>query len=252
MSFNDDELERYARHIVLREIGGPGQARLKAARVLVVGAGGLGAPALLYLAAAGVGQITIVDDDEVSLSNLQRQVLFDTMHVGKRKATIAASRLSDLNQDIALISKSTRITADNARELIDGMTVVLDGCDNFETRYVVNEACVAAGVPLISGAISQWEGQVSVFDPASDAPCYACLFAQAPADGLAPRCAEAGVLGALPGVVGSMMAVETVKLITGAGEPLRGKLAIYDALYAQNRVISVKRRPDCAVCGQAV
>ncbi len=247
----DNELDRYARHIVLREIGGPGQRALRGASVLVVGAGGLGAPLLMYLAAAGVGRITIVDDDHVSLSNLQRQVLFGAKDIGAAKVEAAKDRLSDLNAGVEIVPVAARITAETAADFIAGQTLVLDGCDNFETRYAVNAACVAAGVPLISGAISQWEGQVSVFDPRNDAPCYACVFPKAPAEGLAPSCAEAGVLGALPGVIGSMMAVEAVKLITGAGAPLRGKMMIYDALWAENRVIGVKRREGCAVCANA-
>lgn len=248
-TLTDDELERYARHIVLREIGGPGQRALRSASVLVVGAGGLGSPVLMYLAAAGLGRITIVDDDHVSLSNLQRQVLFGAGVVDAAKVTAAADRLSDLNAGVEVLTVAERITPANAEGLVAGQTLVLDGCDNFATRYAVNAACMALGVPLVSGAISQWEGQVSVFDPAQGAPCYACVFPEAPADGLAPSCSEAGVLGALPGVVGSMMAVEAVKLITGAGAPLLGKMMIYDALWAENRVIGVTRRAGCAVCG---
>ncbi len=251
MAFSDDELERYARHIVLREIGGAGQARLKSARVLVVGAGGLGAPVLMYLAAAGVGRLTIVDDDHVSLSNLQRQVLFGGADIGTAKAAAGAARLSALNCEIEIVPIEARLDAASAQAYVEGQTLVIDGCDNFATRYDVNAACLQAGVPLLSGAISQWEGQISLFDPANDAPCYACIFPEPPAEGLAPSCAEAGVIGALPGVIGSMMALEAIKLIAGAGQSLRGKMMIYDALYAQSRVMNIKRRADCAVCGAA-
>ncbi len=249
MSLSEAELERYARHIVLREIGGPGQRRLGAARALVVGAGGLGAPGLLYLAAAGVGEIGVVDDDAVSLSNLQRQVLFSTGDVGRLKSAAAAEALGRLNPHVRVVTHAARLDAENAAEIIAGHDVVLDGCDNFETRYAVNAAAAAAGTPLVSGALSQWEGQISVFDPARGAPCYACVFPEPPAAGLAPTCAVAGVVGALPGVIGAMMAMEAIKLVTGAGAPLRGRMLIYDALGAETRRIKIGPRPGCAVCG---
>ena len=254
----DPELDRYARHIVLRELGGAGQRRLRAARVLVVGAGGLGAPVLLYLAAAGVGRITVADDDAVGLSNLQRQVIFSTDDIGAPKAEAAAAALTRLNPHVAVTPLLRRITADDSA-LVGGHDLVLDGTDSFASRQAVNAACVAAGVPLIAGAIAQWEGQVALYDPARGGPCLACLFPEAPAPGLAPSCAEAGVVGALPGVVGSLMALEAVKLIAGigvAGSPgaasgagLRGQMVLFDGLWGDTRRLGIAARPGCPVCG---
>jgi len=251
VSLTASELERYARHIVLREIGGPGQMRINAARVLVIGAGGLGAPALLYLAAAGIGRIGVVDDDAVSLSNLQRQVLYGVGDIGAPKADRAAAALGRLNPHVTVLPHVLRLDAAGASELVAGQDLVLDGCDNFATRYAVNAACVAAGVPLIAAALSQWEGQISLFDPAGGGPCYACVFPEPPAAGLAPSCAEAGIVGALPGVMGSLMALEAVKHIARAGRGLRGRLLILDALDMAVRTIAVPPRPGCAVCGGA-
>jgi len=248
-AFSEAELERYARHIFLREIGGPGQKKLKAAKVLVVGAGGLGSPVLLYLAAAGVGTIGIVDDDTVSASNLQRQVIHRDADLGLSKVFSAERAIKALNPYVEVRPYNRRLGSEDAAALVADYDLILDGTDNFDTRYLLNAACVAAGKPLLSGAISQWEGQLSIYDPAQGAPCYACVFPQAPAPGLAPSCAEAGVVGALPGVVGSMMAAEAIKAITGAGAPARGRLMIYDALWGESRQIAVKRRADCAVCG---
>lgn len=247
--FSEAELERYARHIVLREVGGPGQKRLREARVLVIGAGGLGAPVLTYLAAAGVGTIGVIDHDEVSNSNLQRQVIFRDADIGKPKVFAAQAALVALNPFITVRPYHRRLTEEIAVDLMRDYDLVLDGTDNFDTRFLVNRSAVAAGKPLISGAISQWEGQISVFDPGHDAPCYECIFPKAPADGLAPTCAEAGVMGPLPGVIGAMMAGEAVKLITGAGAPLRGEMLIYDALYGESRKLKLSRRADCPVCG---
>jgi molybdopterin-synthase adenylyltransferase len=248
MSLSPDELARYARHIVLHEIGGPGQQRLRAARVLVVGAGGLGSPALLYLAAAGVGTLGIVDDDTVSLSNLQRQVLHGTAEVGAAKVASAARALKGLNPGVAVEAHALRLDADAAAGLVPRYDLVLDGSDNFATRYLVNAACVAAGRPLVSAAMSQWEGQIALFDPARGGPCYQCLFPEPPAPELVPSCAQAGVIGALPGVMGSMMALEAIKLVARAGTPLRGALLVYDALNAETRRIRTAARPDCPVC----
>jgi molybdopterin/thiamine biosynthesis adenylyltransferase len=250
-SFSEAELDRYARHIMLREIGGPGQKKLKAARVLVVGAGGLGSPVLLYLAAAGVGTIGVVDDDVVSNSNLQRQVIHRDADIGMPKVFSAQAAMLALNPFITVHPYNRRLQAEDAAALVADYDLVLDGTDNFDTRYLLNAACVAAGKPLLSGAIAQWEGQLSLYDPARGAPCYACVFPQAPAAGLAPSCAEAGVVGALPGVIGAMMAAEAIKEITGAGASARGRLMIYDALWGESRQIAVRRRPDCAVCGGA-
>jgi molybdopterin/thiamine biosynthesis adenylyltransferase len=249
VSLGPEEIERYARHIVLREIGGPGQQRLRAARVLVVGAGGLGSPALLYLAAAGVGTLGVVDDDQAELSNLQRQVIFGTADIGRPKAEAARDALARLNPHVAVEAHALRLDAGNAEGLVAGRDLVLDGSDNFATRYAVNAACVAAGVPLIAAAMSQWEGQISLWHPASGAPCYACVFPEPPAEGLAPTCAEAGVIGALPGVMGAMMALEAIKQLARAGSGLAGILLIYDGLHAETRRIRVGRRAGCAVCG---
>jgi molybdopterin/thiamine biosynthesis adenylyltransferase len=248
-TFSTTELERYARHIVLREIGGPGQKALKEARVLVIGAGGLGAPALQYLAAAGVGTIGVIDDDSVENANLQRQVIHRDADIGMPKVFSAEAAMLAQNPHITVKPYQRRLTGDITSELFDDYDVILDGTDNFETRYLANRAAVKAGLPLISGALSQWEGQLSVFDPANDAPCYQCIFPEAPAPGLAPSCAEAGVLGPLPGVVGAMMAVEAVKIATDAGAPLRGEMMIYDALWGETRKIALRRRADCPVCG---
>lgn len=244
---SDAELDRYARHLVLREIGGPGQMRLRDARVLVVGAGGLGAPICLYLAAAGVGRITLADDDTVSLSNLQRQVIFRSGQRGEMKADAAAGNMAELNPHIEVTPLHRRITGADA-DLVARHDLVIDGTDSFASRDGVNRACVAAGVPLLAGAIAQWEGQVTLYHPIQGGPCMACLFPEAPAPGLAPACAEAGVVGALPGVVGSIMALEAIKHLTGAGEGLRGRMLIFDGLYGETRMISITQREDCPVC----
>ncbi|MDJ0638343.1 MAG: molybdopterin-synthase adenylyltransferase MoeB [Paracoccaceae bacterium] len=243
------ELDRNARHIVLREIGGPGQKRLKQARVLVIGAGGLGSPALQYLAAAGVGTIGIIDDDVVENSNLQRQVIHTDARIGMPKVFSAEAAMIAQNPFVTVRPYNRRLTADIAAELFQDYDLILDGTDDVATRYLVNETAVAAKLPLVSAAISQWEGQISIFDPSRDAPCYACVFPNPAAEGLAPSCAEGGVLGPLPGIIGAMMAAEAVKLLAGAGTPLLGRMLIYDALYAESRVITVKRREDCRVCG---
>ena len=247
-AFTETELNRYARHIVLRELGGAGQKALKEARVLVIGAGGLGAPALQYLAAAGVGTLGVVDDDTVENANLQRQVIHKDSAIGKPKVFSAQAEMEAQNPFVTVRPYNRRLTEEIAPELIAEYDLVLDGTDNFETRYLVNATCAAAGVPLISGALSQWEGQLSVFDPAQGAPCYQCIFPQAPEPHLAPSCAEAGVIGPLPGVIGSMMAVEAIKVITGAGTALRGQMVIYDALYGESRQIKVSPRKECPVC----
>lgn len=246
--FAEDELPRYARHIALREIGGPGQARLKRASVLVVGAGGLGAPVLMYLAAAGVGRITVVDDDRVSVSNLQRQVIHSQDRLGMAKVDSARIALAGINPFVIVTAIEERLTAANAGQLVAGQDLVIDATDNLPARHLLNAACVAARVPLLSGAISQWEGQVTLYDPARNAPCLACLFPVIPAEGLAPDCASAGVMGALPGIIGSMMAAEAIKLITGAGRSLRGRLLMQDVLWGESREIAVHRRKDCPVC----
>tara|TARA_R110002051_G_scaffold132422_3_gene206043 strand:- start:3449 stop:4489 length:1041 start_codon:yes stop_codon:yes gene_type:complete len=246
--FSDIELDRYARHIMLREVGGQGQKALKKAKVLVVGAGGLGAPVLQYLAAAGVGTIGVIDDDLVENANLQRQVIHTDAQIGRAKVLSAADAMTAQNPYVTVHPYHRRLTPEIATTLIVEYDLVLDGTDNFATRYAVNAACAQLGKPLIAGALTQWEGQISLYDPARGAPCYACIFPDAPDPVLVPSCAEAGVIGPLPGMIGAMMALETIKEITGAGEGLRGRLMIYDALYVQTRVISAKRRADCRVC----
>ena len=247
--FSEAELDRYARHIVLREIGGTGQTALRKGRVLVIGAGGLGAPALQYLAAAGVGTIGVIDDDTVENANLQRQVIHRDRDIGLAKVFSAEAAIKAQNPHVTVRPYNRRLDAPIAADLFDDYDVILDGSDNFPTRYLANRVAAELGKPLVSGALSQWEGQLSVFDPANGAPCYQCIFPQAPEPGLAPSCAEAGVLGPLPGVIGAMMAVETIKILSGAGQPLRGEMMIYDALWGEMRKIVLKRRDDCPVCG---
>ena len=244
MVFSQDEVERYARHLVLSEIGGSGQQALKQARVLIVGAGGVGAPAALYLAAAGVGTLGLIDDDVVGLSNLQRQIAFSTPEVGRSKVEAAAARLGDLNPHVTIETFAERLTPANAAARIGAFDIVLDGTDDFETRHCVNAACVAAGKPLVSGALGRWIGQVGVF---AGRPCYQCLTPEIPPD--AETCARVGVVGALAGVVGSMAALETVKLIVGAGESLTGRLLIYDGLAGTARAARITPDPDCPICG---
>jgi molybdopterin/thiamine biosynthesis adenylyltransferase len=246
--FQPAELERYARHIMLREIGGPGQKALKNARVLVIGAGGLGSPSLLYLAAAGVGTIGVVDDDTVDASNLQRQIIHTDQRIGMPKVQSARDAMLALNPFIQVRPYQKRLNAGTAA-ILDDYDLILDGSDNFDTRYLVNQLAAKAGKPLISAAITQWEGQISLYDPARGTPCYQCIFPHRPAPGMVPTCAEAGVASPLPGVIGAMMAMEAVKHITGAGEGLKGRLMIYDALYAEVRVIGIKRREGCEICG---
>lgn len=246
--FSDTELDRYARHIVLREVGGTGQRKLKDARVLVIGAGGLGSSALLYLAAGGVGTIGVIDDDTVDNSNLQRQVIHTDARIGMPKVFSAETAMRAQNPFVTVRPYNRRMTADMARDLFADYDLILDGTDDSATRYLVNESAVALGKPLISGALSQWEGQIALFDPARGGPCYQCIFPQAAAPGLAPSCAEAGVIGPLPGVIGSMMALEAIKLITGAGQDLRGRMLIHDALHAEHRTIRLHKRDDCPAC----
>jgi len=245
---SDTEIERYARHLILREVGGAGQQKLRKAKVLVIGAGGLGSPVLQYLAAAGVGTLGVIDDDIVSLSNLQRQVLFDEDQLDMPKVFAAQAKLVALNPHIVIRPYNRRLTDADAQDLFAEYDLVLDGTDNYKTRASVNAACVDTKTPLISGAISQWEGQVSLFEPANGTPCYACIFPKEPADGLAPSCAEAGVMGALPGVIGSIMAAEAIKYITGSGQTLAGEMLIYDALYGESRKIGLQKSAECSVC----
>ncbi len=241
------DLDRHGRHILLKEIGGPGQARLSRARVLLIGAGGLGSPAALYLAAAGVGCLRIVDPDTVSLDNLQRQILFRTPDVGRLKADAAQAALTALDPAVQIEAIAARAEPARLTDLLQDVDVVLDGCDDFETRFAVNAAAIAAGVPLVSGAVGRWDGQVAVFAPAKDgAPCYQCLVPGVPPD--AERCAEVGIVGALTGVIGSVMALEAIKLITGAGEALIGRIMIFDGLGGRARTVTLATDPDCPAC----
>ncbi|TFW14606.1 molybdopterin-synthase adenylyltransferase MoeB [Brevundimonas intermedia] len=244
MIFSEDEVERYARHLVLSEVGGPGQQALKRARVLIVGAGGVGSPAALYLAAAGVGTLGLIDDDVVGLSNLQRQIAFSTAEIGRPKVEAAAQRLGGLNPHVAVETFVERLTLDNAAARVAAFDIVLDGTDDFQTRLWVNAACVASGKPLVSGALGRWSGQVGVF---AGRPCYQCLTPEIPPD--AETCSRVGVVGALAGVIGSMAALETIKLITGAGEALTGRLLLYDGLAGAARTVRVGADPHCPVCG---
>ncbi len=255
MTFTDEEVERYARHLVLREVGGPGQQKLKAARVLIVGAGGLGAPAALYLAAAGIGTLGLVDADKVALSNLQRQVLYGSADVGRAKVEAARERLDALNANVTVKPHPVMLDDANAGEIVRGYDVVLDGTDSFETRFSVNAACFAEARPLVSGAIGRWSGQLALFEagltrgrPAGERkPCYRCLVSEVPPE--AETCSAVGVMGALAGVIGAMMALEAIKLIAGAGETLSGRLLIYDALSAEVRTVGLGADPGCEVCG---
>ncbi len=244
MSLTDDEIERYARHLMLAEVGGPGQRALKAARVGIVGVGGVGGPAALDLAAAGVGSIRLIDPDVVSLSNLQRQVQFATAEVGRLKVEAAAERLAALNPHVKPETRAEALTPETARALLDGCDVVIDGTDDFEVRRAVNAACLSLGAPLVSGALGRWSGQVGVF---AGRPCWACLVPETPPE--AETCARVGVIGALAGVVGSLCALETIKLIAGAGDPLTGRLLVFDGLSGTARTVTVAADPACPACG---
>jgi adenylyltransferase/sulfurtransferase len=249
MSLSADDLARYSRHLALRELGVAGQEKLKASKVLVIGAGGLGSPSILYLAAAGIGTLGIVDFDRVDISNLQRQVLFDTDDVGASKAEAASERLRALNPHINAVVHRIELQASNVLELFKQYDVILDGTDRFATRYLTNDACVILGKPLVSAAIHRFEGQAFTYVP-NKGPCYRCLFPEPPGEGLVPNCAEAGVLGVLPGVLGTLQATEAIKLIAGIGDLLLGRLLTYDALDMRFGEFKFARREDCAVCGR--
>lgn len=251
MTLGDDQLERYARHIVLREIGGAGQQKLLRSKVLIVGAGGLGSPLLLYLAAAGVGTLGIIDDDHVELSNLQRQIIHGTLDIDALKTESAIKSVDRINPDVAVIPYRERMTAENAAAILAEYDIIADGTDNFETRYLLNDACYFAKKPLVSGAMLQFDGQVSCFKAyEAEKPCYRCLYPVPPPPEIARTCGEAGVLGALPGVIGSIQAVEVIKELLGIGEGLAGQLLLYDALHAEFRKIRVPKNPDCPLCGE--
>jgi molybdopterin/thiamine biosynthesis adenylyltransferase/rhodanese-related sulfurtransferase len=244
-----EELKRYNRHLILDDVGVEGQTRLKRASVLLVGTGGLGAPAALYLAAAGVGRLGLVDFDTVDVTNLQRQIIFGTSDAGRPKTDAAARRLADLNPALDIVTHDTRLTAANAIEILEGYDVVIDGSDNFATKYLVNDACVLLGKPDVYGSVLRFEGQAAVFGP--EGPCYRCLYPEPPPPGAVPSCADAGVLGVLPGIVGSIQATEAIKLILGRGKTLAGRLLLLDALDMSFRTLEVPPNLDCPMCGPA-
>jgi molybdopterin/thiamine biosynthesis adenylyltransferase len=249
-SFTEEQIERYSRHILLPEVGGPGQQRLLNARVLIIGAGGLGSPLALYLAAAGVGTIGIVDADAVELSNLQRQVLHTTADLGRRKCLSAKESMEAINPDVQVRAYDARLTSANVLDIIAGHDVVADGTDNFPTRYLVNDACVLTGTPLVHAGILRFEGQATTIVPGRG-PCYRCLYPEPPPPGMVPSCQEAGVLGATAGLVGTIQANEVLKIILGIGELLIGRLLLYDGLEMTFRTIRYRRRADCPICGES-
>jgi molybdopterin/thiamine biosynthesis adenylyltransferase/rhodanese-related sulfurtransferase len=249
MALSKEEIMRYSRHLIMPEVGMDGQLKLKQAKVLCIGTGGLGAPVGLYLAAAGVGRIGLVDFDSVDLTNLQRQILFGTQDIGRPKIEAAADRLRNLNPDIQIDQFETRLTGDHALDILKNYDIVVDGTDNFPTRYLVNDACVILGKPNVYGSIFRFEGQITIFG-APAGPCYRCLYPEPPPPGLVPSCAEGGVLGVLPGIVGAIQAAETLKLIIGKGEPLIGRLLLFDALAMRFRELKLRKNPDCPVCGE--
>ena len=250
ITLSSDDLARYSRHLLLPELKAAGQRRIKAARVLCIGAGGLGSPAALYLAAAGVGTIGLVDFDQVDISNLQRQILYGTNDVGRKKLEAARERIQDINPNTEVVAHDCRLTSENAPDVIASYDVIIDGSDNFPTRYLSNDVCVFARKPNIYGSVFRFEGQASVFAPHLGGPCYRCLFPEPPPPGAAPSCAEAGVLGVLPGIVGLIQATEAIKLILGAGETLVGRLLHFDALKMKFREFNLRRDPQCPVCGE--
>jgi adenylyltransferase/sulfurtransferase len=252
MALSDEELDRYARHIVLREVGGPGQGKLKSAKVLVVGAGGLGSPAILYLAAAGVGTIGVADFDAVSLSNLQRQIAHRTQDVGRPKTESAAEAALAINPHVRIEPHDSKISRRGVLDLVSRYDIVADGCDNFPTRFLLNDACFFSKKPLVSAAVTEFDGQLATyraFDRTGAWPCYRCLFPEPPPPGTAPSCSEAGILGAAAGVMGTLQALEVLKEILGIGRSLAGRLLIYDALDTRFRTVTVKPDPACALCG---
>jgi sulfur-carrier protein adenylyltransferase/sulfurtransferase len=249
VTLSNEEILRYSRHLIMPEVGMEGQLKLKRAKVLLVGTGGLGAPLGLYLAAAGVGRIGVVDFDKIDFTNLQRQVMFGTSDVGRPKIEAATERMAGINPEIRLDRYETALTSENALDIMRDYDIVVDGTDNFPTRYLVNDACVLLGKPNVYGSIFRFEGQASIFG-APGGPCYRCLYPEPPPPGLVPSCAEGGVLGVLPGIIGSIQAMETLKLILGKGEPLIGRLLLFDALGMKFRELKLRKNPDCPVCGE--
>ena len=247
-NFSNEQIERYSRHIILTEVGGLGQTKLLESKILVVGAGGLGSPTALYLAAAGVGTLGIIDHDTVDVSNLQRQILHGTGDVGQPKVVSAKATLNEINPDVEIVMYQQRLSSENVFQLFEDYDLVIDGCDNFPTRYLINDACVMMGKPNIHGSIFQFEGQVTIFYPGKG-PCYRCLYPSPPPPGMAPSCQEAGVFGVLPGIVGSVQAVEAIKVLLEIGDPLIGQLLLFDALGMSFKRMRLHQDSECPICG---
>ena len=247
-NFSNEQIERYSRHIILTEVGGLGQTKLLESKILVIGAGGLGSPAALYLAAAGVGTLGIIDHDTVDISNLQRQILHGTSDVGQSKVVSAKATLNEINPDVEIVMYQQRLSSENVFQLFEDYDLVIDGCDNFPTRYLINDACVMMGKPNIHGSIFQFEGQVTIFYPGKG-PCYRCLYPSPPPPGMAPSCQEAGVFGVLPGIVGSVQAVEAIKVLLEIGDPLIGQLLLFDALGMSFKRMKLHQDSECPICG---
>lgn len=247
-SFTEEQIYRYSRHIILPEVGGKGQKKLLESRVLLLGAGGLGSPAAMYLAAAGIGNLGIIDFDVVDMSNLQRQILHGVEDIGKPKAESARDTIKSLNPDVKVELYKERLSSENINRIFENYDIIVDGCDNFPTRYLVNDACIMMGKTNVHGSIFRFDGQVTVFKP-KEGPCYRCLYPEPPPHGMVPSCQEAGVLGVLPGIIGTLQAVEVIKLILGMGKPLIGKLLLYNALDADFRQVKLRRDTNCPVCG---
>jgi len=247
-NFSNEQIERYSRHIILTEVGGLGQTKLLESKILVIGAGGLGSPTALYLAAAGVGTLGIIDHDTVDISNLQRQILHGTSDVGQSKVVSAKATLNEINPDVEIVMYQQRLSSENVFQLFENYDLVIDGCDNFPTRYLINDACVMMGKPNIHGSIFQFEGQVTIFYPGKG-PCYRCLYPSPPPPGMAPSCQEAGVFGVLPGIVGSVQAVEAIKVLLEIGDPLIGQLLLFDALGMSFKRMRLHQDSECPICG---
>ncbi len=248
-NFSNEQIERYSRHIILKEVGGMGQTRLLESKVLLIGAGGLGSPAGLYLAAAGVGTLGIIDQDVVDLSNLQRQILHGTSDIGRPKTESAKEAIAEINPDVNVIPHQERLSSENALEILGQYDLVVDGCDNFPTRYLINDACVMLGKPNVHGSVFQFEGQATVFYPGKG-PCYRCLYPMPPPPGMAPSCQEAGVFGVLPGIIGTVQAVEAIKILLHIGEPLIGRLLLFNALNMEFKKLKLRQDANCPVCGE--
>ncbi len=247
--FSNEQIERYSRHIILKEVGGMGQTKLLESKILLIGAGGLGSPAGLYLAAAGVGTLGFVDDDVVDLSNLQRQILHGVSDIGRLKTESAKDTILEINPDVNVILHSTRITSENAFGILEPYDLIVDGCDNMPTRYLLNDACVMLGKPIVHGSIFQFEGQVTVFYPGKG-PCYRCLYPEPPPPGMVPSCQEAGVFGILPGIIGTAQAIEAIKILLDIGESLVGSLLLFNALKMDFKKLKLRQDPQCPVCGE--